>query len=41
MCARFHPKEDIVASASLDQTIRVWDVSALRRKSPTPGGHAR
>ena len=29
MCAQFHPTEDLVASASLDQTIRVWDVSGL------------
>ena len=27
MCARFHPSEDLVASASLDQTVRVWDIS--------------
>ena len=27
MCAQFHPTEDLVASASLDQTIRIWDVS--------------
>ena len=25
MCAQFHPKEDLVVSASLDQTVRVWD----------------
>ena len=30
MCAQFHPTEDYVASASLDQTIRVWDVSGER-----------
>jgi len=36
MCARFHPTEDLVASASLDQTIRVWDISPLRKKAPTP-----
>ena len=33
---QFHPKEDLVASASLDQTIRVWDISSLRRKAPRP-----
>jgi len=25
MCAQFHPKEDLVVSASLDQSVRVWD----------------
>ncbi len=30
MSARFHPKEDLVVSASLDQTVRVWDISSLR-----------
>ena len=34
MCANFHPAEDLLASASLDQTVRVWDLSALRAKSP-------
>lgn len=33
MCASFHPKEDLVVSASLDQTVRVWDIGALRKKS--------
>jgi coatomer protein complex subunit alpha (xenin) len=32
MCASFHPREDLVVSASLDQTVRVWDTSGLRRK---------
>ena len=27
MCAQFHPAEDLVVSASLDQTVRVWDIS--------------
>jgi len=27
MCAQFHPKEDLIVSASLDQTVRVWDIS--------------
>jgi WD40 repeat protein len=27
MSANFHPKEDLVVSASLDQTVRVWDIS--------------
>lgn len=40
MCAQFHPTEDLVVSASLDQTVRVWDISGLRKKnvSPGPGG---
>ena len=25
MCAQFHPSEDLIVSASLDQTVRVWD----------------
>lgn len=33
MCASFHPKEDLVLSASLDQTVRVWDLSGLRKKT--------
>lgn len=37
MCAQFHPSEDLVASASLDQTIRIWDISGLRKKTVAPG----
>ena len=29
MCAQFHPTEDLIVSASLDQTVRVWDISGL------------
>ncbi|KAL8030654.1 hypothetical protein ABFX02_14G299300 [Erythranthe guttata] len=36
MCATFHPKEDLVVSASLDQTVRVWDIGALRKKTVSP-----
>jgi coatomer protein complex subunit alpha (xenin) len=36
MCAQFHPKEDLVISASLDQTVRVWDISGLRKKHSAP-----
>ena len=36
MCALFLPKEDLVVSASLDQTVRVWDISALKKKSASP-----
>ena len=37
MCAQFHQTEDLVASASLDQTVRVWDISGLRKKTVAPG----
>ncbi len=34
MCAQFHPgNEDLVVSASLDQTVRLWDISGLRRRN--------
>ena len=29
MCAQFHPSEDLIVSASIDQTVRVWDISGL------------
>lgn len=35
MCASFHPTDDLVVSASLDQSVRVWDVSGLKKKSAT------
>ena len=38
MCAQFHPKKDLVASASLDQTVRIWDISGLRKKTVAPSG---
>ena len=38
MCAGFHVKDDLVVSASLDQTVRVWDISGLRKKTVAPGG---
>ena len=41
MSAQFHPKEDLIVSASMDQTVRVWDISGLRKGSPNnsgPGG---
>ncbi|TSL47686.1 Coatomer subunit alpha [Bagarius yarrelli] len=34
---KFHPSEDLVVSASLDQTVRVWDISGLRKKNLSPG----
>ncbi|CAK9148236.1 unnamed protein product [Ilex paraguariensis] len=36
MCALFHHKDDLVVSASLDQTVRVWDIGALRKKTVSP-----
>ena len=33
MCAAFHPSEDLLVSASLDQTVRVWDLSNIRAKN--------
>lgn len=32
MSALFHPKEDLIVSASLDQTVRIWDFSGLKKK---------
>ncbi|OLL22528.1 putative coatomer subunit alpha [Neolecta irregularis DAH-3] len=37
MCAQFHPKEDLIVSASLDQSVRVWDMSGLRKKNAVAG----
>ena len=37
VCAQFNPSEDLVAFASLDQTIYIWDVSGLRKKTVAPG----
>ena len=36
MCAQFHPKDDLIVSASLDQMVNVWDFSALRKKTYAP-----
>mmetsp|Transcript_44916 Transcript_44916/g.54421 ORF Transcript_44916/g.54421 Transcript_44916/m.54421 type:complete len:1287 (-) Transcript_44916:192-4052(-) len=38
MCAAFHPSEDLIVSASLDQTVRVWDTTGLRKKHTGGGG---
>jgi coatomer protein complex subunit alpha (xenin) len=35
MCAQFHPKDDLIVSASMDSTVRVWDISGLRKKMTT------
>jgi coatomer subunit alpha len=37
MSAFFHPKDDLVVSASMDQTVRVWDISGLRKGTPQTG----
>ncbi|EEB90795.1 hypothetical protein MPER_10954, partial [Moniliophthora perniciosa FA553] len=37
MSGFFHPKDDLVVSASMDQTVRVWDISGLRKGSPNTG----
>lgn len=34
MCARWHPTEDLVATASMDSTVRVWDVSNAQQRAP-------
>jgi len=36
MCAQFHPRDDLIVSASLDQSVRVWDISGLRKKQSAP-----
>ena len=38
MCAQFHPAENLVLSASLDQTVRVWDIDGLSKKNVTISG---
>ena len=37
MSASFHPTEDLIVSASLDQTVRVWDMTGLRKKQNGEG----
>lgn len=32
MCAQFHHEKNLIVSASLDSTIRLWDFSVLRKK---------
>lgn len=41
MCAQFHPSEDLVVSASLDQTVRVWDISGELPRSRGGGMSSR
>ena len=38
MCAQFHQSKDLIISCSLDQTLRLWDFSTLRKKYTTAGG---
>ena len=37
MSASFHPSDDLIVSASLDQTVRVWDTTGLRKKQQGGG----
>ena len=30
--AQFHPTEDLIVSASMDLTVRVWDITGLKKK---------
>lgn len=39
MAATFHPEDTLLASASLDQTVRVWDFAKLREKSMQKTGN--
>ena len=34
MCAAFHPDDTLIASASLDHTVRIWDFAKLKEKYP-------
>jgi coatomer protein complex subunit alpha (xenin) len=36
---QFHPKEDLVLSASLDHTVRVWDIGGLTQKTVSIAGN--
>jgi coatomer protein complex subunit alpha (xenin) len=38
MCATFHPTKNLIASASLDNTVRIWDYTFLKRKYTTKEG---
>ena len=38
MCATFHPDDTLIASASLDQTVRIWDFARLKEKSMQKSG---
>lgn len=38
MCATFHPEDTLIASCSLDMTVRVWDFFKLKEKSMQKSG---
>ena len=38
MSAQFHPTKDYIVSASMDQTVRVWDISGLAKKNKAGPG---
>jgi coatomer protein complex subunit alpha (xenin) len=41
MCSQFHSSQDLIVSCSLDQTLRLWDFSALRKKFMQKGPASR
>lgn len=32
MCTQFHPSKNLIVSCSLDQTLRLWDFTNLKKK---------
>jgi WD40 repeat protein len=40
MSAKFHPKEDLIVSSSMDQTVCVWDITGLHKNTPHTGSGA-
>jgi len=38
MCAAFHHEDTLIASASLDQTVRIWDFARLKEKCMQKSG---
>ena len=41
MCAQFHPTNDLIISCSLDQTLRLWDFSTLKKKHTSIEGREK
>lgn len=41
MCAQFHPTNDLIISCSLDQTLRLWDYSVLKKKHTSIEGREK